>query len=56
MDFPSNLSTSTPWIDGASVVVVAVSVAKAFEWFDGLISDKSRVPARARSVFAAIAS
>src|ERR1700733_2783974 len=43
MDFPTNLSHWTSWIDGASVVAVAVGVAKAFDWFDGLISDDSRV-------------
>ena len=43
MEFPANLSTWTPWIDAASVVAVAVGVAKAFDWFDGLISDDSRV-------------
>jgi hypothetical protein len=43
MDFPANLSNWTPWVDGGSVVAVAVGVAKAFEWFDGLISDESRI-------------
>jgi hypothetical protein len=43
MSFPASLINWTPWIDGASVVAVAYGVAKAFEWFDGLISDESRV-------------
>src|SRR5271170_2431227 len=43
MDFPANLSHWTAWIDAVSVVAVAVGVVKAFDWLDGLISDKSRV-------------
>jgi len=43
MVFPTNLSTWTPWTDAASVVAVATGVAKMFDWFDGLISDESRV-------------
>jgi hypothetical protein len=43
MDIAASLSHWTPWIDAASVVAVAVGVAKAFDWFDGLISDESRV-------------
>jgi hypothetical protein len=43
MDLLANLSKWPFWIDSASVVVIAAGVAKAFEWFDGLISDDSRV-------------
>jgi hypothetical protein len=43
MDFPADLTTWTPWIDCASVVAVAYGVAKAFDYFEGLISDRSRV-------------
>jgi hypothetical protein len=43
MDFPAKLLHWTPWIDAVSVAGVAVGVAKAFDWFDGLISDESRV-------------
>jgi hypothetical protein len=43
MDFPANLSHWTPWIDGGSVVAVAYGVAKVFDYFEGLISDRSRV-------------
>jgi hypothetical protein len=43
MDFSANLSHWKLWIGAGSVVAVALGVAKAFEWFDGLISDKSRV-------------
>lgn len=43
MDFAGNLSHWTLWIDLLKVATVAVCVAKAFEWFDGLINDESRV-------------
>jgi hypothetical protein len=43
VESPAHLFSWTPWIDGASICAVAVVVAKAFEWFDGLISDESRV-------------
>jgi hypothetical protein len=43
MDFPANLTHWTPLFDGASGIAVAYGVAKAFDYFEGLISDRNRV-------------
>ena len=43
MDIPSQLTHSLiAVIDGGSIVGVVVGVAKAFEWFDGMVSDNGR--------------
>jgi hypothetical protein len=42
----SPVQLSIDWkalLDGASVVGLAVGIAKVFEWFDGMISDEGRV-------------